>query len=30
MGMPLQIKIRRELPTLSPRAGEKGGAPTDK
>jgi len=30
MGMPLQIKIRRELPTLSPKAGEKGGAPTNK
>jgi putative transposase len=30
MGMPLRVKIRQDTPTLSPRAGEKGGAPSGK
>ena len=27
MGMPLRVKVREAAPTLSPKAGEKGGAP---
>jgi REP-associated tyrosine transposase len=30
MGMPLRVKIRQDVPTLSPKAGEKGGAPPNK
>ena len=30
MGMPLRVKIRQDVPTLSPKAGEKGGAPPSK
>ena len=28
MGLPLQVKVRGDTPTLSPKAGEKDGAPT--
>ena len=27
IGMPLRVKVREAAPTLSPKAGEKGGAP---
>lgn len=30
MGMPLRVKIRQDVPTLSPKAGEKSGAPPSK
>ncbi len=30
MGMPLRVRIRHAVPTLSPKAGEKGGAPPNK